>query len=272
MFNYDDNFDNFDNFEIPAPDENVVCFYHEYEENGCFSNWYRAEFDYAGKHFNSVEQFMMYHKVIMFRQYQLAEKILAADDPSEIKRLGRTRFPEFDAALWEKTCYAIVRRGVRAKFEQNPDILQLLLATDEKVLAECSQKDTKWGIGLAIDDPDCYHPSQWNGKNYLGRILMEVRDDLRRASALGKLRYEDARDIDFPLWHCYAGTLRRNPKFFDTLHAYGDTISEIRERACFFFDYTLADWEVAMRTNMGGGLPTIGFWELKQDLFDIIKV
>ena len=38
-----------DNFEIPAPDENVVCFYHEYEENGCFSNWYRAEFEYAGK-------------------------------------------------------------------------------------------------------------------------------------------------------------------------------------------------------------------------------
>ena len=204
-----------DNFEIPAPDENVVCFYHEYEENGCFSNWYRAEFEYAGKRFTSVEQYMMYHKVIMFRQYDLATKILSSDDPSVIKKLGRTHFPEFDAALWEKTCYAIVRRGVRAKFEQNPDILQLLLATDEKILAECSLKDTKWGIGLAIDDPDCYHPSQWNGKNYLGRILMEVRDDLRRASALGKLGYEDAKDIDFPLWHFYAGTLRRNPKFYD---------------------------------------------------------
>ena len=45
-----------DNFELPAPDENVVCFYHEYEENGCFSNWYRAEFEYAGKRFTSVEQ------------------------------------------------------------------------------------------------------------------------------------------------------------------------------------------------------------------------
>ena len=64
-----------DNFEIPAPDENVVCFYHEYEENGCFSNWYRAEFEYAGKRFTSVEQYMMYHKVIMFRQYDLATKI-----------------------------------------------------------------------------------------------------------------------------------------------------------------------------------------------------
>ena len=55
-----------DNFEIPAPDENVVCFYHEYEENGCFSNWYRAEFEYAGKRFTSVEQYMMYRKAITF--------------------------------------------------------------------------------------------------------------------------------------------------------------------------------------------------------------
>lgn len=119
--------------------------------------------------------------VVKGRTGQLSDGILSSDDPSVIKKLGRTHFPEFDAALWEKTCYAIVRRGVRAKFEQNPDILQLLLATGEKILAECSLKDTKWGIGLAIDDPDCYHPSQWNGKNYLWRILMEVRDDLRRA-------------------------------------------------------------------------------------------
>ena len=50
---------------------------------------------------------MMYQKVIMFRQYDLAHKILASDDPSEIKKLGRTRFPEFNADIWEKTCYAM---------------------------------------------------------------------------------------------------------------------------------------------------------------------
>lgn len=54
---------------------NVVCFYHEYEENGCFSNWYPASFEYAGQHYNCVEQYMMYQKVLMFRQYDLAEKI-----------------------------------------------------------------------------------------------------------------------------------------------------------------------------------------------------
>lgn len=259
------------NFEMPKPDMNVLCFYHEYEENGYLSNWYRSEFEYAGRRYSSIEQYMMYQKVIMFRQYDLAQKILASNDPSEIKKLGRTHFSEFNADTWDKTCYAIVKRGIRAKFEQNPKLLEMLLNTGEKVLAECSAKDTKWGIGTAIDDPNCYHPSQWNGTNYLGRILMEVRDELRHLSVAGKIGYADAHDIDFPLWNTYAGTLRRIPKFYQTINAYADTLIGNHEQVCFLYDYTLADWELAMRTNMGGGLPAIGFWEMKQDIYDILR-
>ena len=32
-----------------------------------------------------------------------------------------------------------------------------------------------------------------------------------------------------------------------------------------------SDREEAKRTNMGGGLPVFGFWELKQDIYDISK-
>ena len=96
-----------DSFVIPEPDRNVIGFYHEYEEHGCFSNWYHAEFDYAGKHFTSAEQFMMYHKVMMFRQYDLGERILQSDSPSEMKKLGRTYFPEFNADVWDKASYTL---------------------------------------------------------------------------------------------------------------------------------------------------------------------
>ena len=34
------------NYDMPKPDMNVLCFYHEYEENGYLSNWYRSEFFY----------------------------------------------------------------------------------------------------------------------------------------------------------------------------------------------------------------------------------
>ena len=252
-------------------DESILCFYRENEEYGCFSNWYRADFEYAGMRFTSVEQFMMYHKVSLFRQRELEERILATDDPAVIKKLGRTKFREFDGELWEKISYAIVKRGVRAKFEQNEDLLRNLLDTGERVMAECSLRDTKWGIGVAIDDPNCCRPGTWKGQNYLGRILMEVRDDLRRAATKGALGYRDARDMEFPEWNAYAGTLLHSPKFHGTVCAYADTLGSDRLKTCFLYEYTLAEWETAMRTNMGGGLTAVGFWELKQDVFDILK-
>ena len=47
--------------EAMAP--NMIGFFHENEVYGSFSNWYPAEFDYAGRHFANSEQFMMYHMV-----------------------------------------------------------------------------------------------------------------------------------------------------------------------------------------------------------------
>ena len=157
------------------------------------------------------------------------------------------------------------------KFEQNKDILQILLDTQDNILAECSLMDKKWGIGVAIDDPDCSVPSKWNGKNYLGRILMEVRDELRRLSATGKIGYADAMDADFPLWHSLGGTLLCNPRFYPIIHAYSDTLRNDIERNAFLYRYNLSDWEVAMRINMGGGLPANGFWEMKQDIYETLR-
>ena len=140
-------------------DKNIICFYHENEEFGCLSNWYKAEFEYAGERFSSVEQYMMYHKVITFKEYDLADKIMDETDPAEIKKLGRAKIHSFDADLWDSISYVIVKRGIRAKFMQNLDILQVLLGTGNKVLAEASERDKKWGIGVAVDNPDRYKTS-----------------------------------------------------------------------------------------------------------------
>ncbi len=119
----------------------IICFYHEYEEYGCFSNWYQAGFENARRKFSSVEQYMMYQKDILFREYRLAEKILATDDPAKIKKLGRSYMEYFDSDMWDKISKQVVKRGVRAKFEQNEELLEVLLATGDAVLA---YSDTLW--------------------------------------------------------------------------------------------------------------------------------
>ena len=253
----------------------MIGFFHENEEYGCFSNWYPAEFDYAGIHYDNSEQFMMYHKVMMFRKYGLGDQILHTKEPAKCKKIAGQKFPEFDATLWEKTCVTIVKRGVKAKFIQNTGILELLLSTGNAILAECSPYDRKWGIGIDIKDPDHNVIAKWKGKNLLGRILMEVRDELRQEMLLskkGELKYIDAIDLD-PIheWNMKAGELKRIPQFYNAIHAYGDTLQTFQERDAFYNGFSLYDWEVAMRINMGGGLPPMGFYEMKQDVYDTAR-
>ena len=252
----------------------MIGFFHENEEYGCFSNWYPAEFDYV-RHFVNSEQFMMYHKVLMFRKYDLAEQILKTSDPAECKKIAGQKFPEFNSDIWEKTCYTIVKRGVKAKFSQNEDIRKVLLNTGNELLAECSPYDKKWGIGIDINDPDRLIVSNWKGKNLLGRILMEVREELREEIALspdGQIKHVNAMPLK-PIaeWDMSAGELQRIPQYHNAIHAFSDTLQDQHVHDCFLYGYSLQDWDIAMQVNMGGGLTIIGFYEMKQEVYDIAR-
>lgn len=251
----------------------MIGFFHEYEDYGCFSNWYPAEFEYAGLHYANSEQYMMYQKVMMFGKTELAEQIMSTPDPARAKKIAGQKFPEFDSGIWEKTCYTIVKRGVRAKFAQNPDILERLLGTGNELLAECSPYDKKWGIGIDISDPARLDCSRWKGKNLLGRVLMEVREELRYKKIQrsdGALLYTDAVNLNsFPEWNMTAGLLRNIPHYYDTIHAYVDTLPGYNLRQSFYYDKSLLEWEDRVRQNTIDAAPSAGFFELKQDIFDI---
>lgn len=249
----------------------IIGFYREYEEYGCFSNWYKADFEYAGKKFISAEQYMMYHKMIQFGAFDVAERILNETDQGTIKSLGRTKLDSFDPKLWDKTKYAIVKRGIRAKFMQNPELLQQLLDTGNALLAECSKNDKQWGIGIDITDESRMDTTKWHGQNLLGRILMEIRQELELRRFLGKLEYADHRDDSTcPYWEMTLGELKRHPHFYSSVHAYTDYLNkgEIDE----IYGKKLSEIENIIRKNMGRGLLSVGFWELKQDVFELSEL
>ena len=254
---------------------NFIGFYHEYDEYGCFSNWYHAEFDYAGVHFKNSEQFMMYHKLLMFGKYHMAETVMKTDNPAECKKIAGQKFPEFVPEIWEKTCYTIVKRGVKAKFSQNEDILKTLLETGTSLLAECSPYDEKWGIGIDISDPARLDTKMWKGRNLLGGILMEVREELKQELILssdGKLKYVEAKFLD-PVeeWNRTAGELKRIPQFCNAIHAYSDTLENTHLQDCFYYTRSLHDWETEMWTNKNCVLHAAGFFEMKQEVYEIAQ-
>ena len=154
--------------------KDIICFDNADEKNLCFSNWYEAAFEIGGRRFTSVEQYMMYEKAELFGDRETAQKVLEITDAAQIKALGR-QVKGYDDHLWNGCRQIIVYEGVLAKFSQNPELGARLLATGDAFLAECEPSDKIWGIGMALDDPQCGDRSSWHGQNLLGYTLMKVR-------------------------------------------------------------------------------------------------
>lgn len=86
-------------------------------------------------------------------------------EPSKAKRLGRKVALRPD---WENVKIGIMKEIAQAKFEQNPDIADKLIATGNAYLEEGNTwSDRTWGT------------VKGKGKNHLGIILMEVREELK---------------------------------------------------------------------------------------------
>jgi ribA/ribD-fused uncharacterized protein len=142
-----------------------------------FSQWHKAKFTVNEIEFNCAEQYMMYHKALLFDNIEIANKILTKKDPKEQKALGR-EVKNLVIEIWEKERERIVYEGNYAKFTQNENLKKHLLKTENTILVEASPVDPIWGIGLAEDNPDALNESKWRGLNLLGKILTELRNNL----------------------------------------------------------------------------------------------
>lgn len=144
---------------------------------GRFSQWEASPFDVGGTRFLHAEQYMMYAKALLFGDHAAANRILEAVEPAEVKLIGRG-VSGFEPRIWEMFREGVVLTGSLAKYTQNRELRDALMATRGTTLVEASPFDTVWGIGLAEEDPRARDRAQWRGMNLLGRILTRVREAL----------------------------------------------------------------------------------------------
>ena len=97
----------------------------------------------------------------------LQRRILALP-PKDAKALARS--VPVDAEWWDQVRLPLMAWVVRQKFAQNRELARLLLATGERYIVEPSRHDRFWGAAQV--------GGRWVGKNWLGRILMQVRREL----------------------------------------------------------------------------------------------
>ena len=140
----------------------AIHFYKESDAYGEFSNFARYPIVIDDVMWYSSEHYFQAMKFPHDRDYQ--EKIRTTKACYKIKRLGHTRQIELRPD-WEDVKEDVMMIALRAKFDQYPDLKQLLLSTADKSLVEHTDKDNYWGDA-----------GDGSGLNRLGDLLVELRE------------------------------------------------------------------------------------------------
>ena len=136
-------------------------------EYAFLSNFYPSPFTVDGITFPTVENWFQAWKCKSETEFK---RIATAKTPGEAKRLGRHGSLRPD---WEKIKISVMYDGLKHKFS-DPVLKQMLLDTgDEELIEGNTWHDNTWG------DCSCPKCVDIKGKNALGKILMDVRRELR---------------------------------------------------------------------------------------------
>ena len=142
-----------------------IKFYHQDKPYGFFSNFSKHPVFLKGKQWPTSEHYFQAQK---FEGTEHEELVRLTATPMLCAQMGRDRSRPLRQD-WEAVKDEVMRTALRAKFTQHPDLRDQLLATGDADLIEHTENDSYWGDG-----------GDGSGKNMLGRLLMEVRDELRQ--------------------------------------------------------------------------------------------
>lgn len=125
------------------------------------SNFYAVPVKYKNITYQNSEAAFQAQKCMTEEEKRSFEHI----DPAEAKKLGRRVQMRPD---WNDIKFEEMHAIVKAKFEQNPEILQKLLETEDAYI----QEENTWGDRI-------WGTVHGAGQNLLGKILMLVREELK---------------------------------------------------------------------------------------------
>ncbi len=142
----------------------TIYFYSTRGTYGCFSNFSSHGFELDGMYWKTSEHYFQAQKFVGTPH---VEAICHAKTPKDAAKMGRERTRPLRSD-WEAVKEGVMRKAVLKKFQTHPEIREILLSTEDEDLVENAPSDYYWGCG-----------KDGSGKNRLGAILMEVREQLK---------------------------------------------------------------------------------------------
>ena len=146
----------------------TIYFYKVNDDYGCFSNFSPHPINLQGTYWSTVEHYYQAQKFVGTPDAVVIPVIHAAPTPEQAAALGRdrTRCVRPD---WEQVKIQVMHEAVLIKFLTHIDIQTILISTGDRLIVENSPTDCYWGCG-----------GDKTGQNHLGKILMNVRQEIRR--------------------------------------------------------------------------------------------
>ena len=155
---------------VPIGD-NIIAYQ---SEHSCFSNLYPVKIKIGRHSYTSAEQAFHHIRAVKLKKPVAASRILLTRDPYDIIKIGA----ELTATKeWEDCEDDIMFGCLLRKYEQNPHLLDELIATGDKELVEATL-NSEWGAGVTLSSA-ALKSHTWKGGNKQGQIQMTVRDTLK---------------------------------------------------------------------------------------------
>jgi hypothetical protein len=150
----------------------TIYFYKVDDPYGCFSNFSPHPIQLDGLYWPTVEHYYQSQKFVGTEDELLIPVIRGVPTPMDAATLGRDRTRKLRRD-WEQVKQQVMWQGVLTKFLTYGDIQVILLDTGEELIVEDSPTDYYWGCG-----------QDKTGQNQLGKILMNVRQEIRQRLAI----------------------------------------------------------------------------------------
>jgi ribA/ribD-fused uncharacterized protein len=142
-----------------------IRFYRASGKYGFLSNLFKRPIRYDDRQFTCSETAYQFGKPV---RSEVAEWLVSAPAPHLCAAAAHALLSFDITPNWNKVKVDRMRGILKEKFTQHKDLQEMLLETGNSLLIEESKTDAFWGIG-----------KKGNGKNMLGVLLMEVRDEIR---------------------------------------------------------------------------------------------
>lgn len=145
------------------------------EDFGWLGNMSPYSVESRGERYRTAEALF---QCMRFRDEQCIEEIRSQKSPMAAKMIAKRNKEQMVVAPMSEEDLQNMRQVLRLKVGQHPQLGDWLLKTgDVEIVEDCSKRPRGSGLfwGAALKD------GRWQGENWLGRLWMELREDLKRS-------------------------------------------------------------------------------------------